>query len=67
MEYFEKSNKGKAHGKPLGDENSEIPARCQSSFSIILSLNSMNSLNWVYSDVSSKKAGHHKVKCKVLK
>ena len=35
------------------------------SFSVILSSNSMNSLNWIQSDVSMKQAGHHK-KCKML-
>ena len=38
----------------------------QSSFSIILSSNSMNSLNWVYRDVFLKYTGHHNIKCKVL-
>ena len=28
MEDFEKSNERKAHGKPLGDENSRISASC---------------------------------------
>ena len=37
-----------------------------SSFSIILSSNSMNSLNRVHSDVSMKFTGHHKIKFKVL-
>ena len=37
-----------------------------SSFSVIFLSNSMNSLNWVHSDVFIKSTDHHKIKCKVL-